>query len=126
MVSNFNTTAARPQKRRCVADGLYGAFPDDALLAIDTVSEIETRDLPPADRCFEDETSLSLALEAYVAYVDDASPAAEAERIRLRHRRGWPAEEWCFGESVDWRPAFGRYGLVVGATAEVSDGLNLW
>ena len=88
MVTNFNTTAARPQKRRCVADCLYGAFPDDALLAIDTVSEIETRDLPPADRCFEDETSLSLALEAYVAYVDDASPAAEAERIRLRHRRG--------------------------------------
>ncbi|EJK64000.1 hypothetical protein THAOC_15311, partial [Thalassiosira oceanica] len=99
----------------CVADGLYGLFPDDALLAIESVSEIETRDLSPADRCFDDETSLAKALEAYV---DDASPAAEAERIRLRHRRGWPAEEWCFGEGVEWRTAFGRYGLAAGATAE--------
>ena len=124
MVTTPNATAARRQKRRCVADGLYGSFPDDALLAIEAVSEIETRDLSPTDRCFVDETSLAKALEAYTAYVDDASPVAEAERIRLRHRRGWPADEWCFGEGVDWQTAFARYG-VAGTTAEVSDGLEM-
>ncbi|EJK50250.1 hypothetical protein THAOC_30807, partial [Thalassiosira oceanica] len=98
----------------CVADGLYGS-PDDALLAIEAVSEIETQYLPPADLCFDDETSLTKALEAYV---DVESPIAEAERIRLRYRRGWPAEEWCFEEGVEWRPLFERYGLIAGATVE--------
>ena len=109
------------KKRRCVADGLYGSFPDDALLAIEMVAEIETRYLPPADLCFDDETSLAEALEAYV---DDESPGAEAERIRLRYRRGWPAEAWCFGEGVEWRPLFERYGLIEGATAEVRN--KIW
>lgn len=112
----------KKQKQRCVADGLYGS-PDDALLAIEAVSKIETQYLPPADLCFDDETSLTKALEAYV---DVESPIAEAERIRLRYRRGWPAEEWCFKEGVEWRPLFERYGLIAGATVEVRNSLEIF